>query len=144
MRYYALSDTPDVKTVDADEKWLEAVRPKLFPRGCKHLTPDSAFDEVTVAKTPPPWSWISPIRVRVAQNDLLLDMFGPGAMDAIKAAPVKVRHGASQERYLAFEPQRRILVRGQSMSTLKGACEKCGHLYYWPQPTREPEKWYLV
>jgi hypothetical protein len=27
---------------------------------------------------------------------------------------------------------------------LKGACDKCGLTYYWPQPAREEDKWYLV
>lgn len=146
MRYYELSGTPESKTIHADEDWLAAYRPNLFPEGCKHMTRQSTFERVTVISIPSSalLGWISPLEMYLAEQDTLLEMLGAGGMKAVKIAPVNESHGSEIRKYCAFMPRDSILVRGQLSSTLKGACEKCGHLFYWPQPAREPEHWYLV
>lgn len=146
MRYYALSSTIKTKAFHADEEWLEANRSKVFPLGCKHLTPRSIFKGITVASVPgsTPLSHISPLSINIAASEVLLAMLGPDGMRAIKIAPVTKCPAKSPTNYLALEPHHSVLVRGQSVSTLKGACETCGHLNYWPGPAREPDRWYLV
>jgi hypothetical protein len=147
MRYYGLSNTPKSATVHVHQSWLNAHQSRLFPSGCKHMSSKSRFEHVTVTAVPSSvyLHSISPLEcVHLAKRDLLLDMLGPNGIRDVDAVPVMGSPGAAAANCLAFKPKRSILVRGQSTSTLKGACDKCGLTYYWPQPAREPEKWYLV
>jgi hypothetical protein len=65
-------------------------------------------------------------------------------MKDVRTVPAAGPADADVGSCLAFHPLASVLVRGQENSTLKGACERCGLAYYWPQPAGDVERWYLV